>query len=163
AAKDKPLTLADLGDENILALAGRMAREPGASRQIMADFLNKRDMEASPRLVEDVNKGIGKGSSYDAAAALKDARSRAAAPKYEAAFSRIQVTPEEAAAVQRFIRDPIGQDAMQRGMRVIQLEKLAAGEDFDPALYGVARGKDGKFALIGDFRNLRLMDAVKRG
>ena len=77
--------------------------------------------------------------------------------------SRIAPTDEEAARVEHFIADPIGQGALQRGLRVIQLEKLADGEAFNPAEYGVIRGEGGKYELESGVKNVRLMDAVKRG
>ena len=163
AAGDKPLTLADLAGENTRALAGGVARAPGESREIMTRALTERDVAAGARLSADVDRAFGKVSRFDAAKALAQARATAAGPKYEAAFSRIQVTPEEAARVQRFVADRIGQDAMQKGLRVIELEHLATDTPFNPADFGVKRGEDGKFELLGDFRNLRLMDAVKRG
>lgn len=164
AAPGKPLTLADVGGENLQALVGKIQREPGEARQIITKFLQDRDLNAGLRLSEDVNQGIGKGSAYDTAQALAAARSKAARPKYEAAFSRIVPTQEEADRVGRFIHDPIGQDALQRGLRVIQLEDLAQGKTFNPADYGVGRGEDGKFVIEPDkVPNIRLMDAVKRG
>jgi len=162
-APDNPMILPDVGGHNLSSLLGRIARSPGEAKQIISDFLSNRDLDAGLRLSEDVNQGIGQGSAHDTAHALAAARSKAAAPKYEAAFSRIVTTPEEAERVQRFIHDPIGQDALQRGMRVIQLEKLAAGEPFKPTDYGVTRGEDGRYVLGPGVPNLRLMDAVKRG
>ena len=163
AAGDKPLTLADLAGENTQALAGQVARAPGESRQIMTKVLNDRDVAAGERLSADVDRAFGKISRFDAAKALAQARAMAAGPRYEAAFSRIEVTPDEASRVQRFVADRIGQDAMQKGLRVIELEHLATDTPFNPADFGVKRGENGKFELLGDFRNLRLMDAVKRG
>ncbi len=159
----KPLMLPDVLGANITGEAGRVAREPGQSKEIMEQALRARNLEATGRLTGDINKTLGQTGAYQARADLEAARKNAAAPKYEAAFSRIKPTAEEAARVDRFIRDPIGQDALQKGMRVIQLEKLAKDEKFNPADYGVVRGEDGKYTLESGVPNLRLMDAVKRG
>lgn len=159
----KPAMLPDVLGANVTGEAGRVARAPGQAKEIMESGYRARNLEAVPRLTGDINKALGDTGAYQARQALEASRKNAAAPKYEAAFSRIKTTPEEAATVERFIRDPIGQDALQKGMRVIQLEKLAADEPFDPAEYGVARSADGKFVLQPGVPNLRLMDAVKRG
>lgn len=162
-APGKPLALADVGGENLQGMVGRIYREPGEARDIIGKALRERDLNAGLRLAEDVNTAIGAGSVHDTGQALAAARAAAARPKYQAAFDRIVVTDDEAAAVAHFIRDPIGQDALQRGMRVIELEHLAEGKNFVPADFGVARDETGKFALLSDYTNLRLMDAVKRG
>lgn len=162
-APGKPLTLADVGGENLQGLVGRIYRQPGEARDIIGEALRERDLNAGLRLAGDINQGIAAGSVHDTAQALAASRRAAASPKYEAAFSRIVVTPDEAARVARFINDPIGQRALQRGMRVIQLENLAEDVPFNPKDYGVVKTDMGKFALEGGVPNLRLLDAVKRG
>lgn len=159
----KPVILPDVFQDNVQSLAGRMARIPGEPKQTITKALTARNAEAVNRLTADIDQALGSGGAYQAREALANARRTAARPKYEAAFSRIKVTPDEAAQVERFIADPIGQDALQHGMRVIQLEHLRDGTSFKPADYGVVRDESGKWKLEGDQRNLRLYDAVKRG
>jgi hypothetical protein len=159
----KPLMLPDVLGANVTGEAGRVARVPGQSKEIVEQAFRARNLDATGRLTSDINKTLGQTGAYQARADLEAARRTAATPKYDAAFSRIVPTAEEAARVERFIRDPIGQDALQKGMRVIQLEKLAKDERFNPADYGVVRGDDGKYQLEAGVPNLRLMDAVKRG
>lgn len=163
AVPGKPMTLADVGGENLQALLGRIQREPGEARQIITKFLTDRDLDSGLRMAGDVNAAVGEGSAHDTALALGVARSRAATPKYEAAFSRIVPTEQEAATVQRFINDQLGQDGLQKGLRIIQIENLAGDIPFNPADYGVALGENGRFVLEPGVPNLRLMDAVKRG
>ena len=162
-AAGKPLMLPDVLGANVTGEAGRVARAPGTSKETIEQAFRTRNLEAVSRLTSDINKSLGQTGAYQARAELEAARKTAAAPKYEAAFSRIKVAPEEAQAVARFVNDPIGQDALQKGMRIIQLEKLAADEPFNPADYGVARGDNGRYALEPGVPNLRLFDAVKRG
>lgn len=159
----KPVILPDVFQDNVQSLTGRMARIPGEPKQTITKALTARNAEAVNRLTADIDQALGSGGAYQAREALANARRTAARPKYEAAFSRIKVTPDEAAQVERFIADPIGQDALQHGMRVIQLEHLRDGTSFKPADYGVVRDESGKWKLEGDQRNLRLYDAVKRG
>ncbi len=112
---DKPLTLMDLGGENVKNLAGSIARAPGPARQTITSALESRDLDAGLRLQGDIGKGLGDTPAYDAVKALGQARSTAAAPKYDAAFKNIIPTADEAAQVKRFVADPIGQTALQKG------------------------------------------------
>ena len=83
----KPMTIADVAGGNVQALAGRVARAPGASQEISRSFLNDRDAGAPDRLIDDVNKLIGTGA--DSAAVeqgLVDARQQAAQPAYQKAL-----------------------------------------------------------------------------
>ena len=165
AAPNKPLTLADIGGKNVLGLAGRMARAPGESGEIMSKALEGRDLDAGPRLVKDIDTGIARGSAYDAFDALKDARSADASPKYETALS-VAPTMAQVRPIQRFITDPIGQEALQKGMRIMEIEALKTGKRFLPEDYGMVRGESGRFILDQDAAekpNMRLLDAVKAG
>jgi hypothetical protein len=65
-------------------------------------------------------------------------RSTNAPPLYEQSYQEgIPTTALPRAA--EFMADPIGQEAIQRGLRTIELEHLARGEPFVPELYGVRR------------------------
>ena len=82
-AEHKPQMLADVAGENVKGLTGRIAREPGEGKQIIAKALNDRDIGAGSRLADDVNAGIsGGGSAHDTVEALMQARSAAAQPRY---------------------------------------------------------------------------------
>ena len=164
-AKLGPLaTVADVGGPNTKALAGAVANTPGPGAAAAAQALEARGAGQTARLNDAVRTATGAtGSAFDNLAALQTERAIQAAPLYDSAFSRIVPTAEEAERVQPFITDPIGQQALQKGLRVIQVEKLAARQPFNPADYGVTEGTDGTFALNPGAPNLRLMDAVKRG
>jgi hypothetical protein len=82
----KPLTLMDVGGHEIEALAGRMSRAQGG-RQIISEFLNKRDFGAGSRIAADIRKHVSKGgSAYESVEALLKARKDAAAPLYKKAY-----------------------------------------------------------------------------
>lgn len=170
AVPHKPLTLADVGGQNTLNLAGRIARSPGQAGQIMAREMNERDLGAGARLVADVDSGIAGGSAYDAATALNQARAASAAPLYTEAFAQ-PVTIAQVRPIQRFVQDPIGQEALQKGMRVMEIESLGvgSGKHFDPEKFGVVRGKSGDWIIDPDVLtgkkapSMRFLDAVKRG
>jgi hypothetical protein len=89
----KALTLADVGGENVKALAGRVAREPGAGRNLARQFLTERDEGAAGRLTGDVNKHVATGSAYWTTKALTESRATGAAPLYEKAFQGGSIAP----------------------------------------------------------------------
>jgi hypothetical protein len=160
------MTLADMGGRNTVNLGAAAANTPGAAQEAADVMVQGRRMGRPDRVAGAVDDALGGGGGTrvaDDVAALQQRRAAEAQPRYEAAFNRIVPTEEEAARVARFVNDPIGQAAMQRGLRVIEVEHLARNEPFNPAMFGVRRGENGQFELVEGFRNLRLMDAVKRG
>lgn len=166
AAPDAPLTLADQGGRNVVGLAAVAANTPGRAMEA-ADAMAQARREARPeRIAQASNAAFGGGSGTDVAETVRrlgQQRATQAAPLYRQAFE-YRVTPEQFDEIARFVRDPIGQDALNRGLRVIELEYLARGEKFDPAAFGVTRGEAGKWmAAEGETPNVRLLDAVKRG
>lgn len=167
-----PQILADIAGRNTVGLSALIARTPSDAPQI-ADTVMALRRDARPdRIAAMVDKTLGGGAGDDvftAAKRLDEIRKADAAPLYDKAFAK-PVTIADARKVQRFVTDPIGQDALQNGMRVIELEHLAQGKLFDPEKYGVARSKDsGKWIIDPDILDggkapsFRLMDAVKRG
>ncbi len=134
----KPLALVDLGDENVLALGGKMARSPGAARQTMTNFLNARDEGAGTRLSGDVDQALGSGSAYDMGKSMSAARAVASAPKYQIAFAE-PVSLADVRPVHRFIVSPTGQKALEKALVTIAEEHLADGTPFDPATYGMVQ------------------------
>jgi hypothetical protein len=165
AAGDQPMMLADVGGPTLAGQASAVARMPGQGQAAATAVLKERGgLAQSARLDTEVKRAISADDWLATRNDLVASRSKAARPKYEEAFTRIIPTAEEGAKVARFIRDPIGQDALQKGLRVIELENLADDIPFDPKAYGVIKGDDGKFILEPDkVPTLRLMDAVKRG
>lgn len=162
----KPAALFDLGGENTRRLARTAAGRTGPATERATAFLAERQGGQAARIAGDVTETLGQNADdfFTRTQQLIQQRSQSARPRYEAAFSRIRVEPQEYTRLQPFIRDPIGQDALQRGLRVVELEHLAEGRAFNPATYGVTRGQDGRFVLQeGRVPNLRLLDAVKRG
>lgn len=95
ATPGKPLTAADVGGENTLALAGNISRSPGQSRQMITDWLNKRDRGAGPRLDDDITRALGDEGGQDAFQALIKSRSGAAKPLFEKAYDGGSVAPLE--------------------------------------------------------------------
>lgn len=167
AAPDQPVILPDvtMPGGQTEGLAQAVSREPGIGRATAAAAVAERGgLNQSARLAGAVRNAISADDFTSAKDDLLKTRATAAAPKYEAAFTRITPTADEASRVERFIKDPIGQEALQKGLRIIELEHLAAGTKFDPKAYAVAKAPDGKFILEPEkVPTLRLLDAVKRG
>lgn len=156
--------LVDAGGTNTRRLGETIANMPGPAAKQAEDFLESRSQGQASRLNTAVNVATGSpGDFYGTVAELTQQRAKDAAPKYAAAFGRSKVSPAIAAKLEPIVSDPIGQDALQRGMRVIELENLATGTPFNPADYGVTRGEGGKWQLQPGRTNLRLYDGVKRG
>jgi len=91
----KPATLADYAGEDVKGMAGYVARQPGASREVSRQFLNARDAAAAQRLTEDVGKTLASGSVRQTAEALAKERSVTAAPLFEEAYRGGSMAPLE--------------------------------------------------------------------
>jgi hypothetical protein len=156
----------DLSGRNIVNLGATAANTPGVSME-SADLLMQARRAARPdRMAGAVDDAFGGGAGGDvaqASARLGEQRATNAAPLYNRAFAE-GIAPESYEDLARFVRDPIGQNALDKGMRVIELEHLARGDKFEPAAFGVTRGKGGRWVAVeNETPNVRLLDAVKRG
>lgn len=172
AAAHPDAALVDIGGRsvrNLGALAGNM---PGPGQEVAERFVDLRRGARPDRIAAAVDDGFGGGGGTrvaDDVAALRLRRQTEATPRYEASFNRIIPTDDEITRVLPGLEDRIGQDALARGLRVIEVENVAARlrdpniPPFNPADYGVVRGEDGGFVVQNGYRNLRLLDAVKRG
>jgi hypothetical protein len=161
AAPTKPLSLTDVGGENLQALAGNVARQPGPGRQIMRSLFTDRDVSAGDRLIQDIDRSVAGGSSaHDAVQGLLAQRSADARPLYERAFTESPVVGSD--RIQQFIQDPIMQQGLSSGVKLQRLEALADGRTFNPNDYRIDYDPDGtpRFQATP---NLRTLDAAKRG
>jgi hypothetical protein len=153
----KPITLADVGGENVRALAGNVARQPGESRNVAQQFLTQRDEGAAQRLNADIAKYVHGGDSMvKTTEALVRARSAAAKPAYEVAMDPARVV--DSPRLREFLADPTVKQGIPQGLESQRLEALAAGEQYQP----VAAILDEAGSLRG-VPNMRTLDAVKRG
>ena len=153
----KPMTLADVGGENVKALAGNVSRQPGESRNVATQFLNSRDEEAAKRLSADITRYVHGGDSmFRTTEALLQGRSAAARPAYEVAMDPARVV--DSPRLREFLADPTVRQGIPAGIESQRLEALAAGEPFNP----VSAMVDESGSLRG-IPNMRTLDAVKRG
>ena len=163
AAGTAPVAVADLGGENLVEASATVARLPGEGPAAAGRLVAARGGENQTGRLRELVRNVFGGEDYRATAdQIVTSRRTAANPAYERAW-RIQLTPDEYRSVAPFVEDRIGQDAMQRGLRIMELEALAARRQFNPADYGVRRTGEGWVPIEGATPNMRLMDAVKRG
>jgi hypothetical protein len=156
--------MVDAGGTNVRRLGETVANVPGPNAEIAETFLEGRAAGQQGRINTAIKAATGSpGEFYDVLDELGRQRSTAAKPLYDKAFGDTVVSPQDAAELRRFVSDRVGQSALQRGMRSLELENLAANKPFNPADYGVTRDESGTWALQGGQPNLRLFDAVKRG
>lgn len=159
ATPEKPLTIADVGGTGVQSLTGRVARGGGEGQTKVTNFLNDRDRGAGVRLRDDVDNNLGPGSSYEVAKTLRDARKKAAAPAYEAAYAHPPINPDEMAptgSVGKLTSRP----AFMKGMA--NARKIAAEEGVDMQTLGVDLTSEGVpfFTKVPTWKTL---DYVKRG
>jgi hypothetical protein len=135
----KPLTLMDLGGENLTSYAGRMARAPGESRGIITNTLNGRDKDAGQRVASDIRSAISDGgSSHDTTQALVEQRAAAAKPLYEEAYSQ---PPVSSPKLDSILGTPAGKGALARAYTI------AANEGRNPVEMGFVHNADGSVSL----------------
>jgi Transglycosylase SLT domain len=158
-------SLADVGGANIRGLAETAANSPGPASQQARQFLNARNEGQTQRLNDAVKTATGAtGSAFDTMEALSDARRAAAAPAYDNFYNNTTVTPEQVAQLRPFIADPIGQQALQKGINIARMESVAQGKPFNPADYGVTQADDGTATVLSPTSATpKMLDAVKRG
>lgn len=167
-----PMILPDLAGRNTTSLGAVAARIPGESAERAATVTELRRGGAPDRIASAVDTAFGGGAGDDVAsviAQLRHQRSTGAAPLYEQAFEH-PVTMADARKVQRYVGHDIGQEALQRGMRIIDLEHTIERKLFDPEKFGVTRSADtGRWIVDPEILKgnkapaFRLLDAVKRG
>jgi hypothetical protein len=172
SAPGKPLTIMDVGGENVRGLAGRVARSPGEGRAMITDALAERDQGAGGRVSQDIRDGVSSGgSSHDTAQSLMQARAAAAKPLYEAAYASPPVSSPKLDAI---LNTPAGKQALGKAMTI------AANEGRDPKAMGFVLDQHGNVSLdptihMGDDGSLsqsplkqkgystQTLDYVKRG
>ena len=159
SAPDAPQTLLDVAGKNVRGLAGKVARAPGPSGQVIEGALNERDLGAGNRLSASVNAGLGEGSAYDAAVTLHDLRKTAAAPAYEAAYAHPPINPDllkPEGAIGALMPRPSMRAGMSNALRI------AAEEGRDPSVLGIDLDAQGE-PFFTRVPNWQTLDYVKRG
>jgi hypothetical protein len=156
----KPMTLTDVGGENVKALAGNVSRQQGAGRNVSTQFLNQRDAGAGARLNADINQYVHGGESMQRTTqAMLEARSEAGRPAWNAVREMDGVWSPR---LQQFIEDPSLRAGMARGYEIERLESLAEGRPFDPTQMGVDLDAEGNIRMLRT-PNMRVLHMGKMG
>jgi hypothetical protein len=138
----KPVTLADVGGENVKALAGYVTRQPGEAMTTARNALATRDQGAASRLSKDIEQHITSGPSMKQTAdALTQSRAAAARPLYEEAMK-----PGSTAPLQESLEAEFGR---------IQTERAAAEKELAAAERGVTTTA-AKASLAGNVGDLAM-------
>src|SRR5215831_4444791 len=169
-AQGKPMTVADVGDKNLLSLAGHVARSPGAGRQIAENFLTQRNDAAFERLLNDTSTYIRSGpTARQTVNVLSEARSAASRPLYERTDALQGIWSPR---LEEFVRvkpetmlTPAHKNIMA-GIRLgYEMEAnvaLGEGRPFDPTMMGVDLDNEGNIIRLRT-PNMRVLDMGKRG
>src|SRR5215472_9884393 len=163
SAKGRPLTLADIGGEDVQALLGYVYRKPeqSASRAITKRFLETRDKGAAARLDAQIKQFIGGGqSSFATIKGLQEARSTAARPIWEQAMELQGVWSPR---LQEFFSNPSVRKGLQHGFEIERDEALAEGRAFEPGTWGVDLDSEGNVLLRQGVPNMRALHMAKVG
>lgn len=155
----KPMTLADVGGENVKALAGNVSRQPGESRNVATQFLNNRDEGAAQRLQADIGRYVSGGNMRATTEGLLEARSAAGRPAYEAVHEMEGIWSRR---LQQFLDDPVVRRGMARGYEIERLQSLAQNRPFNPTQLGVDLDAQGEIVMRG-VPNMRVVDMGKQG
>jgi hypothetical protein len=147
-AQGKPLAIADVANPAVQGLGEVIANRPGPGAKIAEDFLNNRDAGAGPRLLGDLNDAMGAGpSAFKTAQTLANQRQLNSTPLYNRANS---AAPLHSERLEQFTNEPIVKQGLAQGMEIERLERLAKGDQFDPASYSVTLDEAGapSFAAV---------------
>lgn len=162
------LALVDRGGANLRNLGAVAANTPGAAQEAADQFVQARRGARPDRIAGAVDETLGGGGGtrvLDDMEALRGIRS-ASSDVFEQAFQR-RVPGTVTADLQPLVRDSIGQDALQRGMRIMELENMAnpatRHTPIDWEAAGLSRGENGELVLDPRMQNVRLWHAVKMG
>jgi hypothetical protein len=157
---NKPLTLMDVGGENVKGAAGNVARTPGPGREVMSKFLNERDAGAGPRLIGDISDELSNGgTAFATGRALSAQRQTAAAPLYGKAYMAPALNPDTIAAggaLDNLMKRPSMPAAANNALAI------AKEEGRSPTSLGLTFDADGNVKFEG-VPSWQTLDYVKRG
>jgi hypothetical protein len=159
----KPMTLADVGGENVKGLAGSVARQPGTARAVIKEFLGNRDEGAAKRLSDDIDQYVSSGpTAKKTTEALFQARTAAARPLYAKAMDPTKIV--DSPRIRQFLSDPTVSRTIKDGIESQRLEALRDGVSFTPfSAEELVLDANGVPIGTRGVPNMRVLDAVKRG
>ena len=153
-----PEGIVDLAGPNTAALGRQATVAPGNARTVAQDFFDGRRADAGNR-TKDVLAAMIPENADDEIARLGVQKARDAAPLYAASNA---ADPESLATpyVQEVLQSPIGKQALTRGQRIWEADRIAgrvSGDPFTPML-------DAEGNLTTQTApDMRILDYMKRG
>lgn len=161
-------TIADVGGENVRALARATASTPGPGKEIATEVLNQRQFGQSARVTGEVGKKMGSGELfYENVENLLEARAKKSGPLYEKAVNKNNLIPEKSfdpIANDGFIMgiiDKIKSDPLQKmgGLPDRSMPVLDAAKKYIDDMIGVAkRGGEANKARLLQSAKAKLVD-----
>lgn len=152
----KPMTLMDVGGENVKGLAGNIARAPGPGKNMLRETLDARDKGAGGRVTGDINQAMGDTSAYQAAETLEKGRSEKAAPLYDEAYAANQQV--ESKELSQIVDTPAGHKALKKAVEKMQNDRTLAGKP-DPELTQLVK----EMTERGDMKDPQTGIGIARG
>ena len=165
-------TIADVGGRNVAALAGNVARAPGAAQNRAEIMLAQRAEGEAGRIAQAVKKGLDPQDYYAAEDAfLSNLRTRAA-PLYDQAYEQFPSIASR--ALNRLLKSKTGLKALRETAEIIENERAGGAAAYlgkvDEELTAAARaaadvGKMEGVGLPGVTKgfSLQTWDQIKRG
>lgn len=143
-AADKPMTLADMGGENVKALAGYVTRQPGEAMTTSRNLMASRDKTAAQRIAGDISQHVTSGPSMKQTAdALTQTRAAAAKPLYEEAMKPGSTAPLEQSFNSEFGRIQTERAAAEKELAAAERQSTAsAAKRAQSGIGGDIRGSD---------------------
>lgn len=168
AALGLPYTLADANAGIRTRIAGPASRMAGDEAFSDAfEIMGQRQAGRYSRGMQAATRDFGRPVDLIAVKqGLLSSASRKAHPFYERAFAGDAGGMGGRAwspKIQSIVESPTAQQGLKAGMRLQQMEALAAGETFDPTNYTITGFNDAGEPLMSKVPNLRTLDAIKRG
>lgn len=173
AGSGKPLTLADMGGENVRGTLDSVLNRPGEARALAAKiFAGRQTGRVGPlgmkttvgpsqaeRLQGDVKDSIADAGFFDTIEKISAARAKAAAPLYQKAYEAGEFSNPR---IEGLLKTPAGRSAFEKALTLAQNEAGSA----EPELVG-------ELVKAADFLSspkapgspipMRVLDLVKRG
>lgn len=156
----KPVTIADLADENVRRLADQVSLQGGPGAKGLNNFLDTRQADQGGRILGDIKGSLSSSTdTYGLDANLTKLRS-ASAPLWEEAMNQPPVWNDHLA---KFADEPVVKQGMSQGIKLARLEALAKNEPFDPAAYAVTGFNEAGDPILGGVPTWRTWQAAKEG
>lgn len=156
----KPVTIADMADENTRRLMDQVSLQGGVGSKRVNAFLDQRQADQGGRIIGDIKDSLSPSTdTYGLDAKLSQIRS-ASNPLWEDAMNKPPVWNDRLA---QFADEPAVKRGMAQGIKLARLDALAKGETFDPKAYAVVDFNEAGDPIIGRNITWRTWQAAKEG